>query len=204
MYKLIRKAGEQLLWKLDNRRGAVATIKWLGDNNIDIKCLVDAGANNSQWMYRLANHFPNAKVLSFEPQSQCRPLGKHFVCALSDAEGNCNIEGTGTSAVVSGSKSGNVRQARLDEFENEIIWPAFLKVDCEDHTYKTLIGAGRLLPRFSAVVVEIWEYLGLGRNYHAEIHSFMWSKGFNRAMTVGTMPFRNHVSHTDVLFWKEL
>lgn len=201
MYKHIRKAGEQLLWKLDNRRGAIGTINWFDSNSLDVKCLVDAGANNSQWMYRLAKRWPKASILSFEPQSKCKPLGKHIICALSDVAGRCKIEGSGTSATIA-EESNSVRLARLDEFANEIIWPAFLKVDCEDHTYKTLIGAGQLLPKFTAVVVEVWEYLGSGRNYHAEIHNLMWESGFHHAITVGAMPFRNHVSHTDVLFWK--
>ena len=205
-----RKAAVDALGWVDTRRSAVATINWLRRNGIIPRTLVDAGANNSQWTMRLAREFQLAKIVSFEPQASCRPLGRWHRVGLSDKDEELAVSGSGTSAVmvpVSGKATSHAVHAyRLDRYANEFIWPAVLKVDTEDHTYRTLVGAGDCLGKFACVVVEIWEGLEApcaGRNKHAEIHALMWKRGFNRAMTVGASAWRNHVSITDSLFWKE-
>ena len=207
-----RKAAVDALGWVDTRRSAVATIKWLRDNGVIPKTLVDAGANNSQWMMRLAREFQLAKIVSFEPQSACRPLGRWHRVGLSDRDEGLAVSGSGTSAVLvpipvsSETPIHAVHAYRLDRYADEFKFPAVLKVDTEDHTYRTLVGAGDCLGKFACVVVEIWEGLDApceGRNKHAEIHALMWERGFNRAMTVGASAWRNHVSITDSLFWKE-
>jgi FkbM family methyltransferase len=206
---LLRVVGMEALAWVDTRRSAVATIKWLNDRGVVPKTIVDAGANNSQWASRLSREWPGASVVSFEPQEACRPMGLVHRCGLSDEDGVLAVSGSGTSAVLieTGSRSEDrVAVHRLDRYASEFKDPAVLKVDTEDHTYRTLLGAGDCLKRFACVVVEIWEGLDApceGRNRHVEIHALMWRSGFNRAMTVGAMPWRNHVSITDALFWKE-
>jgi len=198
---------------IDTRRSAVATMTQLARLDFVPKTLIDAGANNSQWMRRLAARYPKAKVLSFEPQNNCRPIGIVRGVALSDCEGTSRMHGTGTSAFLDcgiGSPgifgAAGVTVHKLDRYAGEVNRPALLKVDCEDHTFNALNGGPQVLEKCLVVVVEIWEGLDwpcADRNRHAEIHSLLWMAGFNRAMTVGAMPWRNHVSQTDVLFWKE-
>lgn len=205
----LKDCAEQALAWVDTRRSAVATIRWLERNGIEPKTLVDAGANNSQWMRRLARRWPGASVVSFEPQARCRPIGKWHAVGLGKAPATMKLVGEGTSARLvpcPDKRQADVAVRRLDEYEAEFATPAVLKVDCEDHTYDALVGAGKALGKFACVVVEIWEGLDApceGRNRHAEIHHLMFKHGFNRAMTVGAMPWRNHVSITDALFWKQ-
>lgn len=204
----LRRMGENLLAWVDTRRSAVATIKWLTDNGITPKTLVDAGANNSQWMRRLARRWPYAKVISFEPQKDCHPIGTWHSVGLGSTPGYMAVIGKGTCARLVAAVTGEARVCevhRLEEYESECEAPVVLKVDCEDHTYDALAGAGRVLDKCACVVAEVWEGLDapcVDRNKHAEMHALMWEHGFNRAMTVGAMPWRNHVSITDVLWWR--
>jgi hypothetical protein len=201
---MLRKMINQSVGWIDTRRSSVATIAWLQSRNIIPLTLVDAGANNSQWMIRLSKAFPGAKVISFEPQRDCNPIGVWHKVGLGKEPGYASISGNGTSAYLKQSIIGDTRICLLDDFKDEFIFPALLKVDCEDHTYDALLGAQTVLRMFSSVVVEIWESLDYsGRNKHAVIHNLMWNNGFNRAMTVGATAWRNHVSITDSLFWKE-
>lgn len=207
----LRDVAEQGLAWVDTRRSAVATIAWLERHGVEPRSLVDAGANNSQWMRRLARRWPGAKVVSFEPQSRCRPMGTWHRVGLSDKDGSMVVSGSGTSARLVDLGKSNVPGAekvpvhRLDRYILEFAEPAVLKVDCEDHTYEALVGAGDALARCACVVAEVWEGIGVPwpeRNRHAELHHMMWRHGFDRAMTVGAMPWRNHVSITDALFWR--
>jgi FkbM family methyltransferase len=205
------KPVQALRYYLDNRCAALGVIRWLKRNKINPRTLVDAGANNSQWMLYLADEWPMAKVISFEPQARCKPIGTWHKCGLSDKSGAASIKiekhRNDLTANIEMDEEGSVPVFRLDQFAPDFEGPALLKVDCEDYTLKALLGAGDSLSRFACVVVEVMEDIFdptlAVKNQHQEIHTLMASKGFNRAMTVSACPSFDKVTVTDVLFWKE-
>lgn len=215
---LLSEIIQAIRFKVDTRRSAIGTIRWLKRNRIVPETLVDAGANNSQWMRYLADEWPRARVISFEPQSWCKPIGTWVQAALSDHPGTgCLItEERFESRWIKGGAAHirdecyqdhePVKVVMLDQYENLISAPAVLKVDCEDHTLDALRGAPKTIGRFSCVVAEVFEDIFTPNtalpNDHMEIHKLMLDYGFDQAMTVGAIPWITSVSQTDVLFWK--
>lgn len=99
----LMKFGKQigLVFGLDIRRTSSSEFnyKWL--KNLNIKTVIDIGANVGQFAGKIHKILPEAKVYSFEPLNDCYsklvsylkhiPGSKAFNCALGDVD-NCNVE----------------------------------------------------------------------------------------------------------------
>jgi FkbM family methyltransferase len=182
------------------------------------KTILDVGANVSQMTKLLLLLWPDAKVLSFEPNPALKPLGRVFHIALSDTDEIVEfyIPADSTWATVVKSKAAHfdakavqVQANRFDSLllkgdisRNEMPHPIFLKVDTEGCEYNTLKGFGKFLLEVEYLMLEV-------TNPHESssdslpVFKLLSEYGFTRCkyLFVGhegsSMP-----DYMDVLFWK--
>src|SRR5450631_1906136 len=70
IYKLINKAGYDI-YKKSKKVQLLINEKWNFLRRIDIRTIIDVGANDGQFIKEVHNIFPNAEFYSFEPLKDC-------------------------------------------------------------------------------------------------------------------------------------
>jgi FkbM family methyltransferase len=183
------------------------------------KTILDVGANVSQMTKLLLLFWPNARVLSFEPNTALKPAGKVYNIALSDSDETVKfyIPADSTWATVVKSKVSayetkivQVPSCRFDSLlqkgeisRDELLHPIFLKVDTEGCEYKTLKGFGEFLSQIDYLLLEVTNPHD-ATNDSLKIFQLLSECGFNSSKILyaghngSAMP-----DYLDVLFWKE-
>jgi hypothetical protein len=189
----------------DNRRSAWGTIRKLTSLGIYPKTLIDFGAHNSEWSIYLSRHWPSMKVVSFEPNTDCNPIGEVHREGLSNKREDFKLD---VSMDIAGFKSPkgtkDIFAYRYDELNLKINYPAILKVDCENMTYEALEGCGKLLESFSAIHSEMTndELEGQYVNRSQDICKLLYDHGFTKMHVVDCAVWPRNISYFDALFLK--
>lgn len=93
--------------------------------------------------------------------------------------------------------------ARLDAYAERVHGRALLKIDVQGYELHVLEGAGELLDRYAAVVLEVsWVELYRGAAKPVELWDFLTGRGFVHDRRVDEMPHPvlRHVLQSDELF----
>lgn len=138
------------------------------------KTIVDVGARSSEFCGWLWKRFPEAKLISFEPDHSVTPLGEVYRLALSNVSGRCGWMDTSRICPELVIGEGPIKVRRFDTLDIEVERPAILKVDAESSTLPALQGFGGRLREFDLVVVEVIN------GQHQPIADLMREHGFCR------------------------
>ena len=196
-----------LLGKWPFRRtsnGAIAVAKEL---NLCPKTIIDCGANVGGVARRWVLAWPEAKLISIEPNPNFQPPGEVIRVALSDHDGEGWLVDLGSDSYLGNEKDGRSIRVPLRRFDSLALSyskPVIVKVDCEDSTYDALVGMGKCLDDFAAIHVEMWNHKTIPgfKNLQSEIHALMWASGFKHHKTMDAEVGICDVVCTDVLFWR--
>jgi FkbM family methyltransferase len=174
---------------------------------LEVRTIVDVGANRGQFALVARNLFPAARVFSFEPLGAAAArfdrlfamdrlvelrrfalgdttcVGKLHVSRRDDSSSLLPITPLQESVFPgTGEKRvEDVRVARLADVlvESELISPALLKIDVQGYELRVLAGAGDLLERFSYVYLEgSYRELYAGQPLADEIASYLQARRF--------------------------
>ena len=188
--------------------------KWL--RNLDIKTVVDVGANKGQFAKTARMLFPNAEILSFEPIRSCflvleselkaDPRFHSFNFGLGDEEreilihvyvqdaSSSFLEGTALLAAnfpLAVPKRGELAIIkRLDDIAPrlDLRERSLLKVDVQGYEMKVLRGGASMLRGFEIILIETsFSELYVGQPLFAEIYQYLSENGFRYTGNVGQM-----------------
>ena len=180
--------------------------KWLKDLNI--KTIIDVGANEGGFASKIRQIFPDAMIYSFEPIEDCfnklrvnfehDKFFKAFNVACSNTKGssafNINSNSGSSSMLKIGRTHLNaypdaieqkiieIETVKLDQFFNDIrlTEPVLLKIDVQGAEKKVLEGARELLKKIKIVFIELsFQSLYNGQPLAGEIVTYMYDNGFN-------------------------
>ena len=186
--------------------GAIAVAKEIG---LSPKTIIDCGANLGWVTRRWALAWPEAKLISIEPNPNFHPPGELIRVALSDHDGEGWLVDLGSDSYLGEEKSADgqtirVPVRRFDSLSLSYAKPVIVKVDCEESTFPALVGMGKCLDDFAAIHVEMWNHKVIPgfKNLQSEIHAFMWASGFKHHKTVDAEVQVCDIVCTDVVFWK--
>jgi FkbM family methyltransferase len=154
---------------------------WMKELNI--RTILDIGANIGQFATTSRNIFPNARIYSFEPLPSCYTLLKEkfkddnnitvFPFALGDKEEIVEINEHNFSPssslldmldlhkkalpVTAKHHKTSVQVKRLDDFEKEIILqkPVLLKLDVQGYESKVIAGGEKIIDAADYLMVEL-------------------------------------------------
>lgn len=146
--------------RIANCMSACNTIRILKERDIIPQQIIDVGAHKSEWTSWLAEEWPSAEIISFEPNEAHIPLGNVHRMALGNVSGKGILidakKACGLMAnVVYDYSFGDVTIQRFDELDIKLLDTCILKVDAENMTAKAIDGFGGKLDQFSAVHVEM-------------------------------------------------
>ena len=155
--------------------------KWLKDLNI--KTILDIGANTGQFATKIHTIFPESYLYSFEPLEECfqelinnfsdNELFKGFNIALGNEEGELTIhknEYSPSSSILpmadlhknnfvytKNATQEVIRIARLDDFANnlKIIKPLLVKIDVQGFEAKVIEGGRSIIGSASVIICEL-------------------------------------------------
>ena len=168
-------------------------------------CIIDGGANHTQWAEIASRVFPSARSHLIEPQPACQRALQKFAAAhpgtqihpVALTEGGktsvtmFDVDGSGSSGAFVGSaevfapglKPVTLPATTLDELFADKIFAGervLLKLDLEGHELPALRGAERLLKRIEVFVTEahIFAPAAWQRSLFGEIAAEMQRNGF--------------------------
>lgn len=180
-------------------------VRWL--QNMDIKTVIDVGANVGQSVQMFHDILPNAFIYSFEPLQDCflqlksnmknMPNFKAFNIALSDKDGKQDIYRNEYSPSSSFLKLGNLHKKNypfasretietvevktLDSIVNELELKdnILLKIDVQGFEDKVLRGGMNTLSFVKVIIIETtFHELYEGQLLFSDIYDFLQKKGF--------------------------
>ena len=206
--------------RLGNRNVSKNLFKLFREQGYRPDLVVDVGANHNQWNYWLRQEFPNIKVYAVEPSPRWRKHDREVhkwlesaVADHDDVRETVLSDEQGVSVI--GARAGFV--VKVTSLDTLLHWTAqtegwrdkLLKIDCENHSFKALLGADRLfkLGAFRFVVVEVFNRTDsdYATNHFydatAEVFRYMLAH-FPHARIVDTFNMRGGVQHYDVCFWR--
>jgi len=183
--------------------------------------IIDVGAHNSEFARLLLLISPTAHLISFEPQSECHPLGKVYRMALSDTNGEStfyaprgdrygarlgNDPAPGPDS--SRTKEWRVEMRRFDSLDIDLTSlgkPVLLKVDVEGHELRVLKGFGQQLDHVTHVILEVQNNQNRDRDYDAlELYSYLATRGFGHSLCLNAwFDGSNPPAYSDVLFSRQ-
>ncbi len=181
-------------------------------NSQDLKTVVDVGANRGQFALVAREHFPTAKVFSFEPLNEAAtvfrrlfaldpqvilheiaigPDNKDMMIHVSRADDSSSLLPIASlqNKLFSGTDEKEQRKIsvrRLDSIlcREDIDQPALLKIDVQGFEKNVFEGCSLLLPCFSRIYVECsFMELYEGQALAHEIISFLKERDFVLAGT---------------------
>jgi FkbM family methyltransferase len=187
------------------RKAQRARDRWL--SNIEVKTILDIGANAGQFAQQILRIFPEATIYSFEPLKDCyeqlvktlggSPRVRAFNVALGERKEQREIlrnEFSPSSSFLAmaethkaafpftqRSSPETVEVVRLDDFVSdlEVRKPLLIKMDVQGFEDKVISGGADTIRRADVVIVEV-SMIGLydGQPLFAEIHGMMTNLGF--------------------------
>ncbi|HKP25391.1 MAG TPA: FkbM family methyltransferase [Dongiaceae bacterium] len=195
----------------------------------DFRIVLDVGANIGKMTRRCLEHFPNARIWSFEPVSEtCEVLRRRFADeprvqvrqqALGSDQSTASIEAAGTSVgnMIVGREEPGGRYERVpvttgDAFLAETGLPAvdFLKIDTEGHDLKVLIGFTAALRRGAIRFLQVEASMNSTNVRHVPIQDFMGflePLGYHLYRVTGQVleyDGRGILRRADLIFWRGL
>ncbi|MBL38614.1 MAG: hypothetical protein CMP07_09405 [Xanthomonadales bacterium] len=155
---------------------------------------VDGGAFDGDWAQEFWRTWPSCPVMMVEPQAECRErLMEHAgkapgsivcTCAISDRSGRAAFRYQETnSAIVDAADAADddgVEVRTLAELlsGHDGFDANLLKLDLQGHELKALAGAGRSLPGFEVIILEM-SLIGIdGMPEFHEVHSWLDANGY--------------------------
>ncbi len=182
MYKLINKAGYDI-YKKSKKVQLLINEKWNFLRRVDIRTIIDVGANDGQFIKEVSNIFPNAEFYSFEPLKDCyerliinfknNAKVHAFNFALGEEDGEIIFSRSSASTSSSILKMGRlhkilfpntanlieekVKIKRIDDvFENKVIQDLILlKIDVQGAEEKVIKGAIQFLKKVNIIITEV-------------------------------------------------
>ena len=180
-------------------------VKWL--QNMDIKTVIDVGANIGQAARMFHDILPNAFIYSFEPLHECFlqlnsnmvdvPNFKAFNIALGDKEGEKNIyrnEDLPSSSLLKMNKLckkiypfasretiETIEVKTLDSVVNELALEdnILLKIDVQGFEERVLRGGMNTLSRVKVIIIEtMFQELYEGQPLFSDTYDFLQKMGF--------------------------
>jgi FkbM family methyltransferase len=199
------------LFTLRQRRGLANTFLRLNQQEIkalNIKTVIDIGANIGQFASTINLVFPQAQIYSFEPIPECFEQLKHtmqdvkhftaFNLGIGDDSGELHFELNDYSVSSSflkmtnlhkqdfphtkNDKSITVKIERLDSIAENLSLdePIFIKIDTQGYEDRVLLGGEKTIKRASAVIIETsFVELYEGQPLFSDIYSKLVSWGFS-------------------------
>jgi FkbM family methyltransferase len=184
-------------------RTANISLEIMKDFGFVPKTIIDVGADANQVTKYWIKEWPQAHLISIEPNPNCNPMGQVIRAALGNQRKVRKFITDGLFSRISVEGNIEVPVHRFDMLPLDYEYPALLKVDCEDGTYDALQGMGKKLKSFSVVHVEMLNHCEFDFvNRQSEIHALMWEAGFKYQKTVDAICWPRNISCTDVLFLK--
>lgn len=197
---------------------------------INLKTIIDVGANIGQFALATHRFYPQAIIHSFEPVPDCfqkltdNVEGIYNIHTYNFALGNQNNEisffqnahSHASSALkVSKYQKENIPKTkdyqeirvqclRLDEFkfEQPLIAPILLKLDVQGFEKNVLEGASVLLEKIDYLVLEV-SFIPMyeGEPLFDEMHTYLKEKGFKLVAPIGALPDPNlAIPQLDMLY----
>ena len=159
------------------------------------RTLVDVGANASQMIRLLQIGAPAERILSFEPNPDCQPLGEVHRVALGDVDGTCTlyVARDDYGSMVGTRRADCVRELtvatrRFDSLGIDLgacPKPILVKVDAEGYELKALRGFGDQLRQVDRLLVEVQNDRAHGCPYDAtELYAFVREQGFTQSQAL--------------------
>lgn len=183
---------------------------------INLKTIIDVGANIGQFALATHRFYPQATIYSFEPVPDCfqkltnNVKGIYNIHTYNFALGNQNDEisffqnahSHASSALkVSKYQKENIPKTkdyqeikvqclRLDQFkfDRPLIAPVLLKLDVQGFEKNVLDGSSDLLEKVDYIVLEV-SFISMyeGEALFDEIHTYLKEKGFKLVAPVGAL-----------------
>ncbi|GAB5520435.1 MAG: hypothetical protein RhofKO_26860 [Rhodothermales bacterium] len=200
---------------------------------MQVRTVIDAGANAGQFSRAALEVFPNASLLAFEPQAEVaaqwrthldgEPRAELIEAALGATDGTLSFQTNAYSlsssalplhdnhlraypdAVAVGTV--DVPMHRLDTIlsERTLQAPILFKLDLQGYELEALRGAEATLTSVQYVLLESsFTPMYQGEPLFAEVYAFMQANGFRLVRPMGWMLGRaDEVLQADVLFERE-
>lgn len=187
------------------------------------RTIIDVGANQSQMIRLLSLHCPQApRVISFEPNPECKPLGEVFGVGLSDHSGEASFYvPAGDDAIgslskpassASSAKEMKIQLGRFDTMieQGKIPWselnrPVLIKIDTEGNELPVLLGMGKYLSEVDYLLLEINNTEDRVGDFDAlAIQKLLLDAGFNRSKVLYACydgPWSP--AYMDTLYWRK-
>jgi hypothetical protein len=156
-------------------------IQFLDDVGVTPVTCIDVGAHESEIPQWLIKRWPDIRIISFEPDPICNPLGEVHRMALDNG----------------------IRFQRFDSLKIVFNQPCVLKVDCEYDTGAAIQGFGSELNNVDVLVAEMWNNIRDER-FHFNQQTVVWECAlahglrFPRVVDVQLSP--QGILHYDIAF----
>lgn len=160
--------------------------------------IVDIGANIGQFLFATKTHFPNAKVMSFEPDERIfemlkdnsKELKKVFLhnVALSNKNGKIDfyesLDFSEWSTLSPSDRNGNYKIKKVlakkgDQFFSNIKKIDLLKIDVEGAELSVIEGLSNTLKKTRFLLLEISIIRDQGKNSTNKLIEILFAKGFS-------------------------
>ena len=204
------------------------TVKNICKHCESLRTVIDCGANIGQFSRAIKNHFPEARIIAIEPQSDAaNKFAMNFRneagvvlkrIAVSDSSGQVNFFITNKNQQSSINKpilkndkyfkggrvcEVRVQACRLDEVitHEDLIKPVMLKLDLQGHEKKALIGARNILDQVDYILAEVSLVKSYeGQSTFDEIYKIIIASGFELKGVMNSKLSGGEIIELDVLF----
>jgi FkbM family methyltransferase len=220
-------------WRAALKEGVAATIEHdKVDFRKDFKTVLDVGGHHGQFTLFALERFPQAKIITFEPQTdgvekikavtagESRLTIENFALGASPGTAQLNISrrsdsssllpiGRGQTDAFPGTEAERTETIAVDTLDNlvpdDIARPSLLKIDVQGFELDVLRGATRALNEIDCVFVECsFVELYEGQPLIGEIIAFLAEREFELAGVFGTTyDAGGKCLQTDCLFRKQ-
>lgn len=186
------------------------------------RTIIDAGAFEGNWSRLAKNIWPSCSLVMIEPNlakteillGVAKDLDAVLFSELLGADNDKSVPfyvmESGSSIMAERSavpRTAETRRLRtLDSLPVDIKAPAFLKIDAQGYELEILKGAGRVLPAFEAVLLEVAIIeINEGAPLLHEVVAFMKSHGFVAydILEIHRRPLDKALNQVDIVFVNE-
>ena len=166
---------------------------------LDVKHIVDVGANHGTWTREALSYFPNASYTLVEPQKWLQPsfqdlldnnpklkfhavgAGKEngsFQFTIVDRDDSCSFRHTPEEALKGGFKQIEIPVVTLNELLKNTPIPEIVKIDAEGLDIEVLDGASNLMGETEIFMVEAGVVNKQFDNSFLEVINYMDKNGY--------------------------